>query len=674
MAAYGEMVRAQPRLEWGVLLAIGLLAATVHLLWFGGQLDTTWVVLVCHHVFDVIAAVVTLVMCIGSGAWLLRKMAIGWERPSEELVVAAACGIGVVASAMIVVSLVAGVNWLTMGAVLTGMGWICRREIVATPALIRAAMREVLMAPYRRSFRVASTLGLGAIVLALVGLAIAPPTDYDALAYHLQVPKQWFAAGYLFLPPDNYHTAFVGVTEFLYLPLLSVGADSAPQLLSVGFLLLLPVAAFATARTVSGVKAAPIAFWLTLGSPILFVTAVTPMVDVTLAFVLLVATWALLRGLQDSGDSHVMVIGGALLGVGAGIKYLGLLYALAVAPLMVSTVIWRMRHGWPDAMRAATLTVVAGLLCWAPWALKNVIMFGNPVFPYLSAPRVEPWLQKLYPNLTPAGVGAGAQSLLTPIRQPLSVTRLLFRPESVTATAYGGDSAPFWVLCLAPFALLARCRRRVAMIVGPALLYIGLLLGYSRYTNLRYLIPAIPGLTVGAAVVVAMLEGQLSRTSRYVLRATVVVLCLPAMIAVLNQWKAKSPLGYVLGKATRHEYLSTYWETAPLMPVVDWVNTNVPRDGVVLLLFEARGYYFQRRVLEDLSARNWPYLRPLTESHSCLRRLGITHVVVNEGNLRYFLTRGMNDGALGWDRFEPFATRCLTLLYRTPGVAVYSAR
>ena len=110
------------------------------------------------------------------------------------------------------------------------------------------------------------------------------------------------------------------------------------------------------------------------------------------------------------------------------------------------------------------------------------------------------------------------------------------------------------------------------------------------------------------------------------------------------------------------------------MPVVDWVNTNVPEDGTVLLLFEARGYYFKRRVIEDLAVRNWPYLRPLTESRSCLGSLGITHVVINQGNLRYFLARGMNADAVGWDRFEPFAARCLTPLYRTPNLAVYSAK
>jgi hypothetical protein len=636
------------------------------------SLDAMGVALILQHLFTIAATLVLLAVVIASGVAGLRRLAVAPEGAAETLTLSAALGIGVVATALLIVSAVVGPHWYTLWGTLAALGFITRRNLAGLPELTRATFREVVGVSTRGRTKIVVIAALAVIVLALLLLAIQPPTDYDSLAYHLQVPRLWLAQARMFLPADNYHTAYVGVSEFLYLPLLSVGAATASQVLNVLILLLLPVGVFATARAVAGDQVARLAFWLVLGSPILLQTGVTPMVDVTLAFVLVAANLAALKATMGIGESRQLILAGALLGAAAGVKYLGLLYALALTPVLMVGLIKIARRSRAEAVRALGVAFAAWTFAVAPWAAKNMALLGNPVYPVLSGPRAEPWLRPLYPDVSPVGVDSGAFTALTRIREPLSLRRLILAPASITSNANSEDSTPFWILFLGPLALLSPWRWKAAAVVAPPLMYAALLLAYSHFSNLRYFIPVIPGLTIGAAMMVWMVRERLSQSSRPILYASVIAMALPSVMAYRHMFEQRTPVAYAVGRESPRTFLHRYWETAALMPAVEWINAKTEPDARVILLFDARGFYFDREVREDINIRNWVFLAPRAHAPGCLGGLGASYVILNQASQSYFSRRGADMGALQWPAFDRFRQECLILQYDHRGMRIYS--
>lgn len=62
-------------------------------------------------------------------------------------------------------------------------------------------------------------------------IALAPPTIYDALWYHLQAPRLFLAAGRIYPEPHNWPANLAFAGSMLYAIPLALGNDTAPALL-----------------------------------------------------------------------------------------------------------------------------------------------------------------------------------------------------------------------------------------------------------------------------------------------------------------------------------------------------------------------------------------------------------------------------------------------------------
>jgi len=89
------------------------------------------------------------------------------------------------------------------------------------------------------------------------------------------------------------------------------------------------------------------------------------------------------------------------------------------------------------------------------------------------------------------------------------------------------------------------------------------------------------------------------------------------------------------------------------------------------MLFEARGRYFRRTVLQDDNLTNWPLLAPLLNTDPCLASSGITHVLVNSGALSYYQHRGLDPSVVGWPVFPRFERRCLRRVHEEQKLVLY---
>jgi hypothetical protein len=401
---------------------------------------------------------------------------------------------------------------------------------------------------------------------------------------------------------------------------------------------------------------------------------VTPMADVTLAFVVVMSHVAVLKALRTPSVRGWLWLAALLLGIAVGVKYAGLLYAAALTPLLIIAAARATHENGHHAPKLVLALGCAGLLGAAPWLVKNAALLGNPVYPFFSAPRVEPWLRPLYPDLRPAGVHPDIFQVHRQMREPFTLRTFILSPGRLAPDEDASDSGPFLVLLFAPLALVVGPWRRPLPLLLPPLGYLVLVLGYSRYTSLRYLMPAIPALTAAVAILLDAVWKRWTGWGRTVLLAAILVAAIPSPLAILRRLVWKNAAAVALGTMSKRQFLDRYRETNGYVHAVSWLDAHVPRGDLVIMLFEARGYYSESRVEEDLLLRNWAFLAPHAEQPGCLRGTGAKYILVNEGSYRYFVDRGAEPASLRWDAFAQFRSKCLKSVYEARGFSVYAIR
>lgn len=621
------------------------------------------------------------VLLLGAGLGLGGKLLGGWRvrefHPAERGLFAIPLGLGA----------------LAIGA--TGLGALGLLEPVPLAALLllgvvagwkelRAATRSLTPVSTWSKDPGAIVVGVtgGVLVLAAAALLVGgltPVTDWDSLMYHLRIPVQFLEAGSIHLPPDNLHAAYVGLLHMLYVPILALGGTTAPALLSGALTLLLGLTLLSAGTRLFGAATGACSAVLLWGSGIILGVGSTPRVDVSLALFLFLAHYALVLHLRD-GDRRPwgLVVPAALAGLAVGVKYQALAY---VGPLALLG-LWGLLLATPGTkarFRVAGACSGAFLAAAAPMLLKNIVFFGAPLYPYLAERVIPPWIAAITGSTGhPPGIGSEIYWLVGQAREPFNLWDLFFRPGALTVEAEAWAFATNPAFLLLPLSLLFyRDRLLMALLLLPAA-YLALILAPFEFTNLRYLIPVIPAFTL---VSVEVARRLLLRVAGEGLTRTLLVVACVAAVAPVAQ-ATGSRLGTperiraAVGTLPPEEYLAqaavpgfpAYWEARSR------VHEATGPDARILFLFEGRGLYFRRSVLQDNVLTNWPLLQATDAVDDCLEGTGITHLLVNLGALAYYEGRGMDAAPLRLDRFQDFQARCLEPVLHSNGFVLLEVR
>jgi hypothetical protein len=225
---------------------------------------------------------------------------------------------------------------------------------------------------------------------------------------------------------------------------------------------------------------------------------------------------------------------------------------------------------------------------------------------------------------------------------------------------------------LAPLVLLFVRDRVMLALLLPSLGYLAFALGPFAKTNLRYLMPAIPAVALVTVEALRRIAERLPQPvrMRQVLVGLIALAALPGLRVDVDRLVYGTRVRAALGLVSTDEFLGR--ETHYV--VARWFNQAATPDKKMLMLFEARGFYWDRTTIQDNVLTNWPLLVGTGATDRCLAGTGITHVYVNQAIASYYRYRGLDLTLLNWDRFPEFAGRCLELITRTGGVEVYRVR
>jgi hypothetical protein len=208
---------------------------------------------------------------------------------------------------------------------------------------------------------------------------------YDALSYHLQLPKEWLALGRTETLTHSVYSALPSAVEtaFLHCFLLAGGPErgaiAAQQLVAL-VTLLSALGVAALARRVTTTLGAALAAALWLATPWTVVVGSLAYNDGFVSL-FLIGGLLLVMAAPTERMSERLRVGGALgilvaAACGAKLTAAGFL----LLPLIAVAILRQRRAAWVTLACAAAIATI-GLL---PWLVRNAIATGNPFFPFAT--------------------------------------------------------------------------------------------------------------------------------------------------------------------------------------------------------------------------------------------------------------------------------------------------
>lgn len=493
-------------------------------------------------------------------------------------------------------------------------------------------------------FRVAVVITLIPVLLALLA-ALAPPTGKDALIYHLALPKAFLAAGGLTDVPDNIAAYYALGVEMNGVWALLVGGIFNPRIAEAAFgamtftfypLLLAMVYGWARELRLSRAEALTAAAMMA-AIPTAWLSASTGYTDLALTLYLALTIHAAARWWLTA---HPLNLAWLALALGCALT-IKLIAVFAVFPLLL-LFLFRARQAQDQApavrriLWSGTLALSAASLLGSQWYLRNWIRTGSPIFPFYlnlwkgSAPGWDATRSQMY-SVFLSSYGGFPKGLTDYLLAPFRVS-LTAQPESFAD--YDGVLGISFLLGLPLLALALHCAAlsvelKVAVFFSAALFVCWL---FSS-EQLRFLLPALPGLSVAIVAAAATLSRREERPSQTGLTHWMLLAgALPGLLVCAAWFLERNPLRVVLGGESQAGYLTGQLD---YYPYYELVNSQLPADARVWLINLRRdSYHLERPFFSDYLFEDYTLTRDVREAKDLpelrarARARGITHLLL----------------------------------------------
>ena len=567
-------------------------------------------------------------------AWLDRRLALSVDSLSrpERLALAGTLGLALVSTAALILGLVGLYRGLVMWGALLVAALLLRRSVGAWLREWALALRSIRFESPWVAFLIAFTFGL--LGLALV-YALAVPQTWDALAYQLVGPKRYLQAGVIAAQPDNFYLGFPGQVNMLFGVAMSLfGRDTAaaPVHFLYGLFGLLAVAGLV--RRFADRAAGWLAIVLLLSAYnlwALFGWAYNDLATMTYGALALVAAvgWKAAltpspspsgRGEQNQinsflamkdrgvrGDIGWLLLLGVLVGLAVGVKYTAGALALAVGVFVAL-------HQPRVVVRNGLIVGGAALVAFLPWAVRGLLLYGNPVYPFVFGGLNWDALRGEFFSFSERGLAATGQAWQAALLP-------------ISATVFGADKTDGFGFTAGPWLMTAflllplvwawlddgarRLARWTLLFLAPMLLvWAYTALGSSVGMQTRLMTMTLPAFAVAGALAFHGLAGfpQKPLALRFMVRALLVITLALGGLEIARTMIRERVVPHVLGMAEKSEYL--YATTGAYYGAVQNLAT-LPAGSHVRLMWEPRAYYCPDSVVctADVLFDHW--LRPV---------------------------------------------------------------
>ncbi|MDI6782264.1 MAG: hypothetical protein QME49_09210 [bacterium] len=513
------------------------------------------------------------------------------------------------------------------------------------------------------------------IILAIGG----PPILFDSLVYHLATPDIYIKNhGIIHIP----HLVFANYplnTEMLFTLSMILGGETLAQLIHPLFGILAGLSIYAMTREYVGERCGLYAILIFFSMPSVIFTMTFTFNDLSLTYYIIMAVYAMIhwqntRWLEAAGSTSKMLVppvkrqdirwlalSGVFTGLAMGTKYSGIIsFGILSAIIIITT--RRL------SLKELSIFSLAALLPVLPWLIKNIILTGNPVYPFLygifgGVNWGEFDVQRFTQEMSHYGPSHAG------------VWRYLSLPLFITCDWSTGDIpvGPIILLYL-PFLFFIK---NIDKTIKYLLIFCSFYLLFWTNTSMviRFLFPCV-------ALLCPIIGYIIKEAVR--LQVPNLALELPIFIAlILNVFTLYTAIGehadFYLENKTREEKLLSAMPVKAYYQAIRFINESLPQGSKVLFIGEPRRYYCEKEVLTSSELDTEVISRLVKESKDIdqlnqrLKKLKITHILYNQHGLDWL---NKQFDCLHWDnkaqksRFESFINS-LPAVYARDGIYLF---
>jgi hypothetical protein len=494
---------------------------------------------------------------------------------------------------------------------------------------------------------------LGFLFLAFSFLnALLPETHPDGLVYHLGAISFWlFHHGMADFPGQPLaHFPFSG--ELFYLPAVIFCGGEGAKLLNVAVLAATALAAAGWAKQAAGDKGQWLALGLVLTLPLLHLVAWTSQIETFQALFVILFLQGLSRLLDKPGPQGlpVWVFLSCFWGAFAmSIKYTSFFWVAAGIISFLFFCSNRRLYLKPANLAAAGITVI---LIFGPWMLKNWVYTGDAVYPYLAH-----WF---------SGRSMSAEGYRFMLQDQGFISfagwhwlEFLWKPfiEKPSLFNFAGPLP----LVLLPCVLVLRHKNKTLTFLALTL-GLGWLMGLGASNILKFQMPGLVLFYVYSSILICLSATPFIRKALVLTAVLSALLCFPYLAGFSAVYYSGG--GLWSGKENRAEYLRRVLKN-PYVDLCGYIEKNLPGDSRLLVLGDARGFYYPRAFYTD-TGYDYPFLSrlfqrtgDLGEIQRAVREAGFTHLVVNglEGITEASLFKAYPLTGRQWEKLDEYVRR-----------------
>ncbi|HEY7124323.1 MAG TPA: glycosyltransferase family 39 protein [Ktedonobacterales bacterium] len=669
--------------RWPLLLAAGgmlLFAATAsyHYAIYLPQPDQPHRLTILDDLFALGLVVILGCVGLGLGQRLLRHFPLQGLTRLEQSTLALALGWGAVSLGVLVLGMLHLLYfWVLVAGLALALALSWRETWQLFTNLTTRSWYQPLSSIAPRTPFEALLAGIPAIELVLLATQALTfpinPRGWDVYTYHWAAPKLFLLHHAVYALPGWASADFPLNPEMLNLVVLAFNAPIAAVWIQAIFGLLAVFLLCGFLYRHFGRLAAWLGAALCLASPLYTGLMTSGYAEPAtacygIASLVVVLLWLETPAQGDAPRSgKLLLLAGVLAGLGIGAKYQTGMLVAGILLLLVGWGAGQVMRNWQasvekvqalrDTLRGTTLYLIGVVLALLPWLLKDGLLLGNPIYPFLwggpgwDAARTLVSTEGLA-HFGPGGplwqrgllafwqffldnwrVEEGAYLplnslvLLAPLSVFVAVPRFWKKgPDRTThvhsETAQSSAQSSAWlVVAAAAYSL---------WVISQATL--------TRYALSWVLVLIVP------TVIVWLSLWQLCgrwRLMRQIVQAITFLLLLAGPFTSLSFWVDANPLSLLTGQVSLRQWEEQHLrQSAGYWEMVEYVNSHIPTDAKLLLVGNGLGYFLEGHDYVDDSAEDWvPYL--VTAGHtpsgitSLLRQQGFRYLVYEEQNLEY---------------------------------------
>jgi 4-amino-4-deoxy-L-arabinose transferase-like glycosyltransferase len=650
-----------------VLMALCSLPATVaHVSRAHAALTDVGLIAVLDHIFDLLLAVGLAILAVSIGYTICRQLKLEFCGSVEPLSFSLFMGTGVIGIAVLLIGLMKLLHIWAVGPLVILAIIICRKTFRHILLHLQTALKT---ATATRESRV-----LSAMFCLLIGLfllrALAPPNTPDELIYHLSVPKEFAKQGKIYPSYDNLFGDLPFLINMIYVLSQMAGSDISARVFSLFLAVVTALALYAFCNRFLTRRIAVISLFAFFGAGMVVEVGVTARVDVSLAGMLFLTTFAMINYLASSSRGWLWV-SAFFAGFSLGIKSSAAPWLAVIGLMYLVETLFRQKRPWPNVMKNGIVCFSIAVAIASPWYIKNYVWFKNPVYPFFTGelanfgPEGNRYFnaddeQKLDAHFevarreNPALVDQQEHEIRQAIdsrlpRHPLRFWEFFTQPDKYLV------SEPFhfpnYLFLIIPLVVFLQPSRWLTWQLAMSVFFF--VTATKSAWIARYLLPVYPSLTILAVYTLCELSNRLGRRFHVIkaLPMWATALSLVFVVIVSMTWVSGfNALSFVSGRISRHDFLLQF----PYYHRTDFINTQLPPDAKVLAIGAHMNYGIERPYLTDESwfATKWKRLLirndSLTKVNDDLHEQGFTHILYCPGPFTYEANLGIK-GSGGMD-------------------------